>query len=338
MKKLYTLFFASALLFLTACGEETTSQDVKGTDGAEAESEAGDMELEDLFVTVATGGTSGVYYPIGGAVSNIIEGELGIDSSVQATGASVENINLINTGRAELAITMADAVLQAYEGSDAFEGEQPIDSLRGLTSLYPNFVQVVTTEESGIESIADLAGKSIGVGAANSGVELNARMVLEAHGMTYEDIDEDYLSYSEAIDQIKNGMIDAAFVTSGVPNATVIDLDTTHTAKILPIEGEAMDYLIENYPFFSSELIPAGAYGNDEDIPTAAITNLLLLSNDVSEDAGYEITKTLFENLEQIQGSHNAAKDITLETVDVGMPVPFHPGAERYFKEVGALD
>ncbi|WP_227935088.1 TAXI family TRAP transporter solute-binding subunit [Alkalihalobacillus deserti] len=337
MKKFYTLFVASMLVFLTACGgEDTSSPELEGTE--KTESEEGSMELEDLFVTVATGGTSGVYYPIGGAVANIIEKELGVDSSVQATGASVENINLINTGRAELAITMADAVLQAYEGSGAFEGEQPIDSLRGLTALYPNFVQVVTTEDSGIESVAGLAGKSVGVGAANSGVELNARMVLEAHGMSYDDVDEDYLSYSEAIDQIKNGMIDAAFVTSGVPNATVIDLDTTHTAKILPIEGDAIDYLTENYPFFSSELIPAGSYGNEEDIPTAAITNLLLLSNDVSEDAGYEITKTLFENLDQIQGSHNAAKDITLETVGVGMPVPFHPGAERYFKEVGALN
>ncbi|MFC0471315.1 TAXI family TRAP transporter solute-binding subunit [Halalkalibacter kiskunsagensis] len=336
MKKFCTLIVASMLVFLTACGGEgTTNSEAEETKGTEVESKE---QLEDLFATVATGGTSGVYYPIGGAISNIIETELGIDSSVQATGASVENVNLLNTGRAELAITMADTVLQAYEGSGAFEGEQPIDSLRGLTALYPNFVQVVTTEASGIKSIAELEGKRVGVGAANSGVELNARMVLEAHGMTYDDVDEDYLSYSEAIDQIKNGMIDAAFVTSGVPNATVIDLDTTHKAKILPIEGEAMDYLIENYQFFSSEMIPAGAYGNEEEIPTAAITNLLLLSNEVSEDAGYEITKALFENLEQIQGSHNAAKDITLETVDVGMSIPFHPGAERYFKEVGALD
>jgi TRAP transporter TAXI family solute receptor len=335
MKKFYSLFVVSMLVLLAACGGNGAASPESG--GTE-ETESGEMELEDLFITVATGGTSGVYYPIGGAISNIIEKELGIDSSVQATGASVENVNLINTGRAEIAVTMADTVLQAYEGSGAFEGEEPMDSLRGLMSLYPNFVQVVTTEDSGIESVVDLAGKSVGVGAANSGVELNARMVLEAHGMSYDDINEDYLSYSEAIDQIKNGMIDAAFVTSGVPNATVIDLDTTHKAKILPIEGEAMDYLMENFPFFSTEIIPAGAYGNEEDIPTAAITNLLLISHQISEEAGYEITKTLFENLEQIQGSHHAAKDITLDTVDVGMPVPFHPGAERYFKEVGALD
>lgn len=341
MRKFYALFVALMLVFVTACGgDEGASEEQAGPDGdAEPESGVeGGLELDDLFVTVATGGTSGVYYPIGGAIATVLETELGIDSSVQATGASVENINLIDSGRAELAITMADAVLQAYEGSGAFEGNEPIESIRGLTALYPNFVQVVTTEDSGIESFEDLRGKSVGVGAPNSGVELNARMVLEAYGMSYDDINEDYLSYSEAIDQIKNGMVDAAFVTSGVPNATVIDLDTTHTAKIIPIEGEAMEYLEENYPFFSAEMIPAGAYGNDEEIPTAAITNLLIISADISDDAAYEITKTLFEQLEQIQGSHNAAKEITLETVDVGMPIPLHPGAERYFKEVGALD
>ncbi|TMW69991.1 TAXI family TRAP transporter solute-binding subunit [Alteribacter natronophilus] len=336
MKKLAGIL-AATMLFAVACGDENTDTDAGNENGGDGD-EAGGQELDDLFVTVATGGTSGVYYPIGGAISNILEGELGLDSSVQATGASVENINLLDNGRAELAITMGDAVIQAYEGSGAFDGEEPIESLRGMAALYPNFVQVVTTEDSGIETMEDLAGMSVGVGAPNSGVELNARMVLEAHGMSYDDINEDFLSYSEAIDQIKNGMVDAAFVTSGVPNATVIDLDTTHDAKIIPIEGEAMDYLEENYPFFSAEEIPADAYSNAEAIPTAAITNLLLVSNDLSEDAVYEMTKALFENIEDIQSSHNAAQDITLETVQAGMPIPLHPGAERYFEEVGALE
>ncbi|RNA67627.1 TAXI family TRAP transporter solute-binding subunit [Alteribacter keqinensis] len=337
MKKKLLGVLAATMLFATACGDDGGDTGNNEEGGGEAEGSEG-AELDDLFVTVATGGTSGVYYPIGGAISTILESELGIDSSVQATGASVENINLIENGRAELAITMADAVQQAYEGSGAFDGEEPTDNLRGMASLYPNFVQVVTTEDSGIESIEDLEGMTVGVGAPNSGVELNARMVLEAYGMSYDDIDEDYLSYAEAIDQIKNGMVDAAFVTSGVPNATVIDLDTTHDAKIIPIEGEAMEYLEENYPFFSAETIPAGEYNNDEDIPTAAIMNVLLVSNDLSEDEVYEMTKALFDNLENIQGSHNAAQDITLDTVETGMPVPLHPGAERYFEEVGALE
>lgn len=215
---------------------------------------------DDLFVTVATGGTSGVYYPIGGAVANVLSSKLDIDTSVQATGASVENINLLNTGKAELAIVMADAVSQAYNGTGAFSEKKAITSLRGLTALYPNFVQVVTTKKSGIKSIKDLAGKRVGVGAPNSGVELNARLILEAHGLSYDDVNQDYLSYSEAIDQIKNRMVDAAFVTSGVPNATVIDLSVSHDTIVLPIEGEAIDYLIKKYPFFSAGTIPGGTY------------------------------------------------------------------------------
>lgn len=338
MKKLLLIFTAMLLLLMAACGggeEENSAANNQENQGEEPDVDVAD---EDLFITIATGGTSGVYYPIGGALSNLIETNLNFDTSVQATGASVENINLLDTNRAELAITMADAVLQAYEGSGAFEGEAPKEDLRGLTALYPNFVQIVTTEDSGINSVEDLRGKKVGVGAPNSGVELNARIILEAHGMSYDDIDEDYLSYSEAVDQIKNNMIDVAFVTSGYPNATVIDLSTTHSAKIIPIEGEAIDYLVEKYPFFSANVIPAGTYDNDEDVPTASITNLLLVNNSLSEDVVYEITKALFENLDVVHASHNAAKDISLDAVGIGMPIPFHAGAEKYFKEVGALE
>lgn len=299
---------------------------------------AGTVDIgKDLFVTVATGGTSGVYYPIGGAVANVLSSKLGIDTSVQATGASVENINLLRTGKAEIAIVMADAVAQAYEGTGAFAGKEPIKNLRGLTALYPNFVQVVTTTKSGIKSIKDLAGKHVGVGAPGSGVELNARLILEAFGLTYDDIKQDYLSYSEAIDQIKNGMVDAAFVTSGVPNSTVIDLSVSHDTIVLPIDGEAITYLMEKYPFFAAGTIPGGTYRQKEDVKTATITNLLLISDSLSEDAAYQMTKALFENLESIHAAHNAAKNISLENVAKGMPIPFHPGTEKYFKEVGAL-
>lgn len=292
---------------------------------------------KNLFITVATGGTSGVYYPIGGAIANVLSQDLGLDTSVQATGASVENINLLNGNKAELAIVMADAVAQAYEGSGAFEGKPTMQNLRGLTALYPNFVQVVTTERSGIKSIKDLKGKRIGVGAANSGVELNARLVLEAYGMSYDDINQDYLSYSEAIDQIKNGMVDAAFVTSGVPNSTIIDLSVTQDTVILPIEGEAIEYLKGKYPFFSTGVVPGGVYSQEEDVNTATITNLLLINKSLSDDAAYLITKALFENLDSLYEAHSAARNISLEHVTEGMPVPLHPGAERYFKEVGAL-
>ncbi|WP_018923031.1 TAXI family TRAP transporter solute-binding subunit [Salsuginibacillus kocurii] len=331
MKKFLTVIGASALM-LAACGEE------ESTGGSENGGDDDTGVEEDMFLTVATGGTSGVYYPIGGALSNLYESELGTDSSVQSTGASVENINLLEDDRAEVAITMSDAVAQAYEGTGPFEDEEPIEGLRGMASLYPNYVQVVTTEDSGIETIEDLEGMDVGVGAPNSGVELNAQMVLEAHGMDYSDIEEDFLSYSEAIDQMQNDMIDAAFVTSGLPNSTVIDLSTQDDVNIVPIEGEPLEYLQEEYDFFSEGTIDADIYETDEDVQTATIMNVLLVNENLSDEEVYDLTETMFDNIETIQGSHNSAEEIDLDTVEEGMPVPFHPGAEQYYEEVGAFD
>lgn len=342
MKKMLAILLLMTMV-LTACGggapaPAAPTPEASGDAPTETPA-AAPAANRDLFITVATGPTSGVYYPIGGAFSSIIQNDLGFRSSAQSTGASVENINLLLNNQAELAITMADAVTQAYLGFGAFEGEAPKEELRGLMSLYPNYVQLVTMESTGIESFYDLAGRRVGVGAPNSGVELNARLMFEAHGMTYDDIRPDYLNYGEAVDQMRNGMIDAAFVTSGIPNATVMDLGTTNTIRIIPIEGEGMAYLNEHYPFFTANIIPAGTYDNDEDINTATIMNLLLVHHELPEDAVYEITKGFFDHLDTIHSAHNAAKEnINIESVMEGMVVPLHPGAQRYFQEVGAID
>ena len=336
MKKLLAVLLALTLV-LAACGGGAEEPAASAENGEETTEETATAD-QDLFITVATGGTSGVYYPVGGAFSSIIQNELGYRSSAQSTGASVENINLLLNNQAEMAITMADAVTQAYEAFGAFEDEEPKEELRGLMSLYPNYVQLVAMEGSGIESFSDLAGKSVGIGAPNSGVELNARLMFEAHGMTYDDVDEDYLMYGEAVDQMRNGMIDAAFVTSGIPNATVMDLGTTNDIRIIPIEGEGMEYLAEHYPFFTASVIPAGTYENDEDINTATIMNLMLVHHDLPEDVVYDIVKGAFDHIDTIHSSHNAATHISLDNVMEGMVVPLHPGAQRYYEEVGAID
>lgn len=334
MKKLLVILLALTMV-LAACGGGADEPAAPAEENGE-ETSAVD---QDLFITVATGPTSGIYYPIGGAFSSVIQNDLGFRSSAQSTGASVENVNLLLNNQAEMAIAMADAVTQAYEAFGAFEDEEPKEELRGMMSLYPNYVQLVAMEDSGIESFYDLEGKRVGIGAPNSGVELNARLMFEAHGMTYEDINEDYLDYGEAVDQMRNGMIDAAFVTSGIPNATVMDLGTTNDIRIIPIEGDGMAYLEEHYPFFVPQIIPAGTYDNDEDINTATIMNLMLVHHEVPEDAVYEMTKGIFENIASIHSAHNAAeRHINIESVMDGMIVPLHPGAERYYEEVGALD
>lgn len=322
---------AAAALLLAGCSDS-------GSDaGGDSSNSASSGESSVDFVTIATGGTSGPYYQIGAAMSQVLGDTLGADSSVQASGASVENIQLLTDGRAEVAFAMGDATRQAIEGTGPFEGKEALQDLKAITALYPNFVQIVTTKSSGITSVEDLKGKRVGVGDQNSGVELNAQMILEAHGMSYDDINQDYLSYADSIDQIKNGQTDAAFVTSGLPNSSVMDLVTTDDVVIVPIEGEGMKNLQEKYPFFNDDIIPGGTYDEAEDVPTASITNQLLVSPSLDDDQVYEITKALFENLEQIQGAHNAAKQITLDSVEDGLATELHPGARRYFEEVGAL-
>lgn len=338
MKKRLLLLLSLTLaltLVISACGNNATPTD-KGDGGT---SDNGEINKDDYFITVATGPTSGLYYPIGGAFSNVIKNKLGYKSSAQSTGASVENINLILDGKADLAITMSDAIAQAYEGFGAFEGSEPRSNLKALMGLYPNYVQLVTTDKSGITKFEDLKGKRVGIGAPNSGVELNARMMYEAHGMTYEDSKVDYLDYGEAIDQMKNGTIDAAFVTSGIPNATIMELGTTSKIVIVPIEGEGAKNLIEKYPFFVEEVIPADTYDMDKDVNTVTVRNILIVREELPEEVVYDITKGIFENIDDIKASHNTAdKHISLENSQIGVSIPFHPGAEKYYKEMGIID
>ncbi|MDO5721131.1 MAG: TAXI family TRAP transporter solute-binding subunit [Actinomycetaceae bacterium] len=322
---------ASAAVTLSAC-----SADAPSSSGNGGSSDGGTQASVD-FVTIAAGGTSGPYYQIGATMAQVLKDQLGADSSVQATGASVENITLITSGKAEIAFAMGDATRQAVEGTGPFEGKEQLKDLKAITALYPNFVQIVTTEQSGIKSVADMKGKRIGVGDQNSGVELNAQMILEAHGMSYDDIEEDFLSYADSIDQMKNGQVDAAFVTSGLPNSSVMDLVTSHDVVIVPIEGDGMKALIEKYPFFKQDAIPGGTYDQEEDVPTASITNQLLVSPDLSDEQVYAITKALFENLDSIHQAHKAATKITLDSIEDGLAVDLHPGAVKYFKEKGAL-
>ena len=285
------------------------------------------------FITVATGPTSGIYYPIGGAFANVLS-TAGYKTSAQATGASVENINLITQDDAELAISMQDSVVQAYEGFGAFTEAKP--ELRAMMRLWPNYVQLVTIESTGIKSVEDLRGKKVGVGAPNSGVELNARMIFEAYGMTYADAKVDYLSYGEAIDQMKNGLCDAAFVTSGLPNSTVSELAFSYDMVIVPIDGAGRDNLIAKYPFFAPSTIAAGTYNNKEDVESVFVYNIMLVSNSLSDEMVYDILDCVFDNVDAIKASHNTAnKNIDISFGVTDLKIPLHNGAAKWWKEHG---
>ncbi|MGE4584543.1 MAG: TAXI family TRAP transporter solute-binding subunit [Sphaerochaeta sp.] len=304
--------------------------------GSSETSQSGTLDRSKYFITVATGPTSGLYYPIGGAFSSVFQNKLGYKSSAQATGASAENITLIREGRAEMAIVMSDAVAQAYQAFGAYEGKQPATELRAIMGLYPNYVQLVTTSRTGITKFTDLKGKRVGVGAPNSGVELNARMMYEAHGMTYADSKVDYLNYGEAIGQLKNNLVDAVFVTSGIPNATIMELGTTSDIVLIPIEGQGLANLKAKYPFFVEATIPADVYNTKTDVQTATVRNIMIVNANMPEEVAYDLTKGIFENIGDIQAAHATAKQhINLQNSHIGVDIPFHPGAEKYYKEMG---
>lgn len=311
----------SAALVLTSCGG--------GGNGA-SDGEVGDLDTE--FITIATGGSSGVYYQVGATLADLLADELDSDTSVQATGASAENINLLTDDNAELAFTMGDATVQAGEGTGPFEDE-PREGLMAIAALYPNTVQLVATESSGIETVEDLEGKNVAVGDLGSGVELNAQMVLGAYDMDYDDINADYLEYGEATDQMSNGHVDALFATSGLPNPSLTELETNTDFVTVPIDGEGQENLLEEYEFFEEATIPADTYQNEDDVETVAVVNHLLVSSELSEESVYDITEAIFENLDQVHNSHAEAENITLDTVADGLVVPLHPGAEQYYEE-----
>ena len=306
------------------------------------EAPAQEIKRGAYYITVLTGPSSGIYFPIGGAFSTLI-GKLGYRASATATGATAENINALLTGQGEMAIAMSDAVIQAIEAFGAYQGKKPATDLRAMMGLWPNVCQIVTTADSGIKTFADLKGKRVGVGAPNSGVEINARMMFEAHGMSYKDVKVDYLNYGEAIDQMKNGLIDAAFVTSGLGNATIRELGVTKKIAFVPVEGAARQQLIKKYPFYIESTIPAAVYGTPTDTPTAAVMNIMLVDKKLPADVVYDLLKNIYSpaGLEVIQASHATAKaNIKPETAlrgIAGTAVKLHDGAIRYYKETGQL-
>jgi len=289
------------------------------------------------FVTVGTGPTSGIYYPIGGAFATALK-DYGYDTSAEATNASGANIQLILDGDCEIAIAMQDAVMQAYTATGAYEGKEAASDLRALMRLWPNYVQLVTTANTGIKSVNDLKGKRVGVGAPNSGVEINARMILNAYGITYDDITPFYLPYGEAIDNMKNGQCDAVFVTSGIPNATVTELGVSYDMVVVPIDGEGREKLISEYPYYSKTVIPADTYNNKEDVEGVFVYNIMLVRKDLPDEMVYDMLVGIFQNIDTIKASHNAANkniDITFGVGDIQLPL--HDGAAQFWKDNGYL-
>ena len=287
------------------------------------------------YVTVLTGGTSGVYYPLGVALAKIYGDTIpDARTSAQATKASVENLNLLQQGKGEIAFTLGDSLIDAWNGREEAGFPKKLDKLRGVAAIYSNYIQVVASKESGIASIADLKGKALSVGAPKSGTELNARAVLAAAGMSYDDLGKiEYLPFAESVELMKNRQLDATLQSAGLGVASIRDLATSVPITVVPIEAALIEQI--GQPFYAAT-VPAGTYdGQDSDVPTAAVPNYLVTHSDVPDETAYQMTAQLFGHLDQLASAHAAAKAIKLEDALKGMPLPLHPGAERFYDEKG---
>ena len=289
---------------------------------------------EKKFLNIGTGGTAGTYYPIGGAIAEILNKEIpGMNASAQSTGASVANINMLRDGAIDLATVQNDITYYAVSGTEMFDGKK-VEGLQGIASLYPETCQFVTLQSSGIKSLVELKGKRVAVGAAGSGAEANSRQILAAYGITYDDIDEQFLSFAEGASALKDGNVDVAVLTAGYPTASVQDIASQNPVRLLPVDENIADALIAKYPFYTKTVIPAGTYaGFDEAVPSVSVMAMLVAGPSVDAALGHDITKAIFTHLDRLQAAHTVGKQITKEGAKSGMSLPMNPGAEKYFAE-----
>lgn len=285
------------------------------------------------FLNIATGGTAGTYYPLGGALAELLNQNIkGMNASAQSTGASVANVNMLKDGSVDIAFIQNDIAYYAANGKEMFK-DNKVENIRGIAALYPETVQFVTTADKGIKSIADLKGKKVAVGASGSGAEANARQILGAYGLTYDDIDVQYLSFGEAADALKDGNVDVGVVVAGFPTAAIQDLAANKSAALVNIDAEHADKLMKQYPYFTKITVPKGTYpGQEEDVNTVAVKCVIVTTDKLSDDLGEQIVKAIYEHLDRMKAAHAVGKYITKDTALEGMSIKMNAGAEKYLK------
>jgi uncharacterized protein len=320
------VFLLAMSMILAACGG--SKEEDETTKGG---NEGGKTEEKPKFMSILTGGTGGTYYPLGGSFAKIVKDETGIEANAETSGASAENMNTLKNGEGEIAFTQTDIASYAVDGKLMFK--EKIDNIQAIATLYPETIQIVTTAKSGIKSVEDLKGKKVSVGAPGSGTVANAEQILEIHGMTFDDIQKQDLSFDESTQGIQDGNIDAAFVTAGTPTGAVESLSATEDVVIVPIQQDKIDALIKKYPYYVKDEVPSGTYGLETGVTTVAVQAMLVARSDLSEQVVYDITKAIFENLDKV--THAKGKLIKVENALNGVGIDVHPGAQKYFDEKG---
>jgi TRAP transporter TAXI family solute receptor len=292
-------------------------------------------QAQDL--SVATGGTGGVYFPYGGGVAELITKYVeGANATAEVTGASVENMNLIASGDSDLALALADTVFAAFNGTGSFEG-LAIPEARTLIAIYPNAVQLVTIAGSGITSLDDLRGKRVSVGAPGSGTEVSAQTLLAANGITYDDFEPQRLNFNETADALRDGDIAAGFWSVGPPTSSIMNLAATREIAVVALTQAQIDAAVAAEPTFAPYTLRTGLYeGMADPVRTISTPNVLVVHADMDEELAYQITKAIYDHVDELIAIHPAANDTTVEFTLESSPIPLHPGSLRYFEEIGA--
>jgi len=287
-----------------------------------------------VFVNIGTGGTAGTYYPLGGAMAELISKAYPyINATAVSTGASVANINKLVEGEFQLVMVQNDVTFYAYNGTEMFK-DNAKPNLRGMGTLYAETIQIVTVTSSKVKSLNDLRGKRIAVGAAGSGTEVNCRQILEALGLSYNEVSPQYLNFAEAANGLRDGNVDVAVVTAGVPTAAIRDVASQKDVVLLPVSNELAAKLIAKYPFYTKFQIPKNTYPKQaSDVQTLAVKAMLLVDASADEQLVYDMTKAIFTGTERLAMAHAQGANIKKASAQDGMPLPLHPGAARFFKE-----
>lgn len=313
MKRLITIYISLFILFVVGCSKSANKNYI-----------------------FATGGTSGTYYAFGGVIANLWNNNIeGVNVTAQSTGASAENLRLINRGEADFAFVQNDVMDYAYNGTDMFEGEI-LSNFSAILTLYPEVVHIAATKSSGIKSIADFKGKRVSVGDAGSGTEFNAKQILEAYGLTFNDIRKSNLSFKESSDGLQNGTLDACFIVAGVPNAALQELSLSSDMVLVPIGNTELREITAKYKYYTEINIPAKTYnGVNVDTKAVAVKATIAVNNNIPEEDVYQMIKTLFDKQIDLSTAHAKGDELNINDAPKGISVPFHSGAKKYYEELG---
>lgn len=293
-------------------------------------------QAEEVRMILATGGTAGTYYPLGGAMAKIWNSKIpGMNVTAQTTGASAENVRLVNKKEAELALVQSDTLDFAFKAEPPFK--EKLTAMAAVAVLYPEVIQVVVRANKPVKTFADLKGMKMGVGAPGSGTEANFRQLCDVYGLAKGDISAQYLSFSESAEQFKDNHIDAFLVTAGLPNPGIMDVASQSEIRILNIPEDMVKKITAKYPFLSPAKVPANTYKNVPEASTVAVNAVLIVNTGIKDDVVYNLTKTLFDNQAELAAAHSKGKELTLQTAVKGVSIPFHPGAVKYYKEKGVM-